>query len=265
MFEKSFMKNGNTAIVSFSAIVLFFGVWQVGVVLFQVDHWVLPSPSSIIQSLWSSRDLLFMHTIQTLGESVIGLFFSVVVGSGLAFLMEFFPLSKRSIYPFIIFSQTIPVIALAPLLIIWFGYGMLSKIILITMVCFFPIVISMIDGFAMVDPEWLRLVKTMGANRLQTFRLVKLPAVLPSFFSGFRIAGAYCVLGAVISEWLGAEKGLGIFLIRCAKSYMTERVFATIFVISILSLAVVCFIEVIAHVIMPWHFRKNLYQYTKTT
>lgn len=225
--------------------------------LYHIDRWILPSPFLILQSLVSSKELLVQHATQTVIEAMIGLFSAVIFGSSLAVIMEMSQTLKKVLYPFIMVSQTIPLIALAPLLIIWFGYGLLPKVVLITIACFFPIVINMTDGFAMIDPAWLRLLATMGASNMQIMQLVKLPAALPSFFSGLRIAGTYCVLGAVISEWLGAQSGLGIFLTRSAKSYMTERVFAIIIVISFLSLLVVALIELSARITIPWHYRKK--------
>jgi len=175
----------------------------------------------------------------------------------LAFVIEWSPAIKRIIYPILVASQTIPTIALAPLLVIWFGFGIISKIVIIALVCFFPIVINMTDGFRMLNHAWLNTLRAMGASPFQLFRLVKFPASLPGFFSGVKIAGAYSILGAVISEWFGASHGLGILLMRASKSYLTARVFATILVITILTLLLTSLIELIARFGIPWHYRKQ--------
>jgi ABC-type nitrate/sulfonate/bicarbonate transport system permease component len=170
--------------------------------------------------------------------------------------MERFQVMKKIIYPFLIISQTVPFIILAPLLTLWFGFGFLPKIIIIILVCFFPITINIFDGFQGVDRNILRLMTSMGANQKQIFKWVKWPASLPAFFSGLRIAAAYSILGAVVSEWMGTDRGLGILLIRSAKSYLTDRIFATIGIITILSMIAVLVVEIIARISIPWHYYK---------
>ncbi|HWI54318.1 MAG TPA: ABC transporter permease, partial [Desulfobacteria bacterium] len=157
--------------------------------------------------------------------------------------------------PLLVISQTIPIIAVAPLFIIWLGYGMAPKVVVVSLVCFFPITINLADGLRMVDRDMIKLMHSMGATEFQVFRLVKLPAALPFFFSGLRIAGTYSIMGAVIGEWLGADKGLGILMTRSSQSFLTDRVFATIMVIVILSLAIYFLVEGIARVLIPWHYQ----------
>ena len=236
------------------AILFFLLAWEIIVHQFSIEHWILPSPTAIVQALWEARALLWDHTFVTIIEAILGLGFAVGIGILLAILIEWSPLLKKIIYPFLVISQTIPTIALAPLLVIWFGYGITAKIVIIALVCFFPVTISLVDGFRLVDKEGIRLLQAMGASKWQLFRILKIPASLPTFFSGLRIAGTYSILGAVISEWFGANKGLGILLMRSAKSYLTARVFATILIISILSLLVFLIIEGLARLLLPWHY-----------
>lgn len=231
-------------------------IWQITVTGFHIETWILPAPTQIIDSFWQSRSLIFYHLVPTVFEAIIGLIGAVFVSIFIAVLMERFQIIRKIIYPFLILSQTIPFIILAPLLTLWFGFELLPKIIIIALVCFFPITINLFDGFQGVDPSILRLLSSMGANQKQIFRLVKWPASLPSFFSGLRIAAAYSILGAVVSEWMGADRGLGILLIRSTKSYLTDRVFATIGIISILSMAAVFAVEIIARTSIPWHYYK---------
>lgn len=231
-------------------------LWQVAVNIFHIEQWILPAPTQIINSFWQSRSLIYYHLIPTVVEAVIGLTGAAFVSIFIAVLMERFQTIRKIIYPFLIISQTIPFIILAPLLTLWFGFGLLPKIIIIALVCFFPITINLFDGFQGVDSDVLRLLTSMGANQKQIFKWVKWPASLPAFFSGFRIAAAYSILGAVVSEWMGADRGLGILLIRSTKSYLTDRVFATIGIVTILSIAAVFLVEIIARISIPWHYYK---------
>lgn len=237
-----------------SFITLF--IWQITVTGFHIETWILPAPTQIISSFWQSRSLIFYHLVPTLIEAIIGLIGAIFVSIFIAVLMERFQIMRKIIYPFLILSQTIPFIVLAPLLTLWFGFGLLPKIIIISLVCFFPITINLIDGFQTVDPAILRLLASMGASQKQMFRWVKWPAGLPNFFSGLKIAATYSILGAVVSEWMGADRGLGILLVRSTKSYLTDRVFATIVIITVLSFMVVFAVEIIARIAIPWHYYK---------
>ncbi|HEX7542954.1 MAG TPA: ABC transporter permease [Patescibacteria group bacterium] len=237
-----------------SLITLF--LWQLTVIMFHIEQWILPAPTQIINSFWQSRSLIFYHLIPTVVEAMIGLIGATIISIVIAILMERSKIIRKIIYPFLIISQTIPFIILAPLLTLWFGFGLLPKIIIISLVCFFPITINLFDGFQGVDPAILCLLTSMGANQKQIFKWVKWPASLPNFFSGLKIAAAYSILGAVVSEWMGTDRGLGILLIRSTKSYLTDRVFATIGIITILSMVAVFTVEIIARISIPWHYYK---------
>lgn len=225
--------------------------------MLQIEPWILPAPLQILESLWTRRDILLFHSFQTILEALLGLAFAVMVGVGIAVAMEWSAFFQRLFKPFLVVSQTIPFIALAPLLVVWFGYGLLPKVLVIMLACFFPMAINLYDGFKSVDVNMVRLLKSMGASKWQVFRLVKFPSSLPYFFSGLRIAGAYAIAAGVVSEWLGAEKGLGILLVRFAKSYLTDGVFAVIFVVTVLSLVLVFAIERLARVAIPWYYHKK--------
>lgn len=239
----------------FTGLITLF-IWQIAVISFHIETWILPAPTQIISSFWQSRSLISFHLVPTVFEATIGLIGAVFVSVFIAVMMERFQIIKKIIYPFLIISQTIPFIILAPLLTLWFGFGLLPKIIIISLVCFFPITINLFDGFQTVDKNILRLLSSMGASQKQIFKWVKLPASLPAFFSGLRIAAAYSILGAVVSEWMGTDRGLGILLIRSTKSYLTDRVFATIGIITILSILAVLLVEIIARISIPWHYFK---------
>ncbi len=232
-------------------------LWETGVRAWQVEKWLLPAPSAIFSALWQARELIFAHGLQTLYEAVTGLAIAIVVAIAVATLIDLSDLVRQAVYPLLVITQTIPIIAIAPLFIIWFGYGMTAKVVVVALVCFFPIAVNLADGYRLVDPDAVHLLAAMGAGKVKIFRMVKLPATLPFFFSGLRIAGTYSVMGAVIGEWLGASKGLGILMTRSSSSFLTDRVFATIIVITGLSLAVLLGIELLARLIMPWFYQQK--------
>lgn len=239
------------------SISLFLIVWEAGVRMFSIPLWFLPGPVQILVALWQSKDLLWHHALVTVMEAIIGLGLAVIAGIGIAVMMEWSPVIRRVVSPFLVLSQTIPFITLAPLLTIWLGFGLLPKIILIALVCFFPITINLLEGFASVERSIIRMLLSMGADKRQVFKFLTLPASLPFFFSGFRIAGTYALLTAVVSEWIGASRGLGIYLTRVSKSFLTDRVFATVILITLLSLLTVWAIDCLARLLMPWREYKN--------
>jgi ABC-type nitrate/sulfonate/bicarbonate transport system permease component len=232
--------------------------WEIYTSISGIEEWLLPAPSAIMAELFESRELLLNHGLQTILEALLGFLLALILAALLAVVIDLNILIKRTIYPLLVLSQTVPIIAVAPLIGIWLGLGLLPKVIIVALVCFFPIVISLADGLQQTDREMIRVLQSMGANRWQMYRYVKIPSALPSLFSGLRIAGTYCVMGAVIAEWLGAERGLGIMLTRASKSFLTDRVFATIFVISILSIIIYFVIELLARKLLAWQAVKEL-------
>ena len=169
-----------------------------------------------------------------------------------AVVMDRFNIVRRMIYPLIVISQTIPTIAIAPLLVIWLGYKMLPKIILIVLVVFFPIAVSLLDGFSSADPDTIRLMQSMGARKMQIFRYVKLPNSLGQFFSSLKISVSYAVVSAVVSEWIGGTEGLGCYMTRVRKSFSSDKMFAVIILISVISLLLIWLTNVLQRVCMPW-------------
>jgi ABC-type nitrate/sulfonate/bicarbonate transport system permease component len=200
---------------------------------------------------------MLKHTKVTVYESFIGFTSSIAIAFVMAFVMDSLPLVKKALYPLVVVSQTIPTISVAPLFIIWFGYGLLPKIIVVQLVCFFPVLVSLLEGLSSVDPELLDLLRSMGADRWRIFEMVKLPAAMPAFFSGLKIAASYSILGAVIGEWLGAQEGLGVFMLLSQHSFYVDRVFAIIAVISLLSLGVFGAINVSERLLIPWNYIKG--------
>ncbi|MGI6065503.1 MAG: ABC transporter permease [Bacillota bacterium] len=228
--------------------------WQWAVWFFHFPSYILPAPSEIVQALAQSFGVLIAHAKVTVLEAAFGFGGAVLLAVFLALLMDSIPWVKKALYPLLVTSQTIPIISVAPLFLIWFGYGMMPKVIVVTLVCFFPIVISLLDGLAAVDEELINLLRTMGAGKKYIFINVKLPGAMPAFFSGLKIAAAYSIMGAVIGEWLGASKGIGVFMTRSQHSFLLDRVFAGIVVITVLSLGIFAVIKFMERLLMPWLF-----------
>ncbi|MGI6605217.1 MAG: ABC transporter permease [bacterium] len=196
--------------------------------------------------------MLTGHAYVTLFEALLGFLVSVALAFVLAVAMDSLPLLGRALYPLLVTTQTIPIISVAPLFLIWFGYGLLPKVLVVVLVCFFPVAVSLLQGLTAVDPDLIDLLRSMGASKVMVLRLIKLPAALPSLFSGLKIAATYSIMGAVIGEWLGAQAGLGYYMTLAQRSFLTARVFATILIITVLSLGVFKVIEVLEGLLIPW-------------
>jgi len=235
-----------------AAIVLLILVWQLVCSLGDVPKYMLPSPADVIEAYRKDWQLMLSHSRVTLTETFIGLFGGIAVGFIMAVIMDRFTLVRKTVYPLVVISQTIPTIAIAPLLVLWLGYQMLPKIILIILVVFFPITISLLEGFSSVDNDTVRLMRSMGARPRQIFRFVKLPASLGQFFASLKISVSYAVVSAVVSEWIGGTEGLGCYMTRVRKSYSSDKMFAVIILISIISLLLIWLTTILQRVCMPW-------------
>ena len=228
-------------------------LWELYVRASQVSVQVLPSPIAIVQALVNNWGVIYDNTLQTLLETVLGLAIATLLGLLLAIMLDISGWMRRAVYPLLITSQTIPIIALAPLLLIWIGYDIRPKLIVVTLYCFFPIAVATVDGLASAEPELIKLLHSMRATRWQMLHLVRLPGAMPAFFSGLRIAAAYSVIGAIFGEYVGAEKGLGIYMQKAANSFATINVFAAILVTTILSLLLFGLISLIERITLPWY------------
>lgn len=217
-----------------------------------VPTFILPSPVDVVSALVADAPLLAGHAAVTVTEAAIGLALGVAVGFVVAVLMDRFELVYRAISPLVTVSQTIPTVAIAPLLVLWFGYGIEPKVLLVVLATFFPITVALTQGFRSVDPDVIDLMRTMGASRAQVFWYAKLPAAAGQFFSGLRISATYAVVGAVVAEWLGGFTGLGVYMTRVRKSYSYDKMFAVILLISALSLALTGLVGVLERACMPW-------------
>ena len=227
-------------------------IWQLATDLKLVEGYMLPSPVSVVKAFIAEFPLLMENTAVTLGEAFLGLMFGVALGFVMAVLMDRFERVYQAFYPLMVLTQTIPAVAIAPLLVLWFGYEMAPKVILIVITTFFPIAVGLLDGFRSADRDAVNLLRSMGAGRFQIFCYIKFPGALGRFFSGLRISASYAVVGAVISEWLGGFSGLGVYMTRVKKAYSFDKMFAVIFLISAISLVLMWGVDLLQKRCMPW-------------
>ena len=243
------LKRNIASIVAVAALLL---LWQGICMTGLLPPYMLPSPVKVLQAFIEELPLLWENSLITLQEAFIGLFLGVSVGFLAAVLMDAFDILYKAFYPLLIITQTIPSVAIAPLLVLWFGYEMTPKIVLIVISTFFPVTVGLLDGFRSADQAAIGLLRSMGATRWQVFRYIKFPSALPQLFSGLRIAAAYSIVGAVISEWLGGFGGLGVYMTRVKKAFAFDKMFAVIFLISAISLALMALVELAEKKCMPY-------------
>jgi ABC-type nitrate/sulfonate/bicarbonate transport system permease component len=226
--------------------------WEAYVRLAGVEPVVLPAPTRIVGALWEYRADALRHALPTAIETVVGFLLAVVLAIGAAVLMDRTPAVRRAVEPLLVTSQTIPIVALAPLFLLWFGFGLLPKILIVMVVTFFPIVVALLDGFGSTSRDASDLLRSYGATDGQAFRKLRWPTALPAFFTGLRIAVVYAVIGAVFGEYVGAREGLGIWMLLSQNAFRTDLVFAAILVTSMLSLGLYWVVGVARRLAIPW-------------
>lgn len=232
-------------------------IWQLLSVTKVVPKYMLPSPFDVVKAFILDFPLLMHHARITLLEAFLGLGIGVLLGFVVAVLMDRFEIVYKAIYPVLVITQTIPTVAIAPLLVLWLGYGMAPKITLIVIVTFFPITVGLLDGFRSADPDTIQLLRSMKASNGQIFKHIKLPSSMSHFFAGLRISVSYSVVGAVIAEWLGGYSGLGVYMTRVKKSYSFDKMFAVILLISMISLLLMWGVTLVQKKSMPWESNEN--------
>ncbi len=227
-------------------------VWWAGVKGSNVPSYLLPDPQSVGIALWHQRDLLFWSTVTTLSETMLGLLIGTLLGALCALAMVFSPLLQRWLMPLLLLSQAIPVFALAPLLVLWFGFGMASKVVMAVVVIFFPITAAFSDGLRRTDIGWLDLARTMNASPASMLRHVRLPAALPAFASGLRVATAIAPIGAVVGEWVGASAGLGYVMLSANARLQTDVMFAALFVLAVMAILLWVVVDRVLKRVLFW-------------
>lgn len=235
-----------------AAVAGLLAVWQAAVTIFGVEAWLLPSPLDILREAWRIAPRLMEHTWSTMRICAVGFAAGAACGVAVAIAVHLVRPVRLSVMPLLILTQNVPVIVLGPLLTVWFGFGLLPKVILVTLVCFFPIAVAMMQGLAHADPSMKNYLNIIGASKLQLLAKLELPASLPHLFAGLKISGTYSVMGAVIAEWLGASSGLGYFMKLSSSAFRADRVFAAVFIIVALSMAVYALIGWAQRLVIRW-------------
>ncbi len=235
-----------------SVLLLLFIIWETVVKTAKIDPWLLPAPTKVLAEAAAGWKNFYPDVLSTATITLYGFAVGAVIGIAAAVFLHLVPVLRDSFYPLLILSQNVPIIVLAPLLVIWFGFGLLPKIIVITLVCFFPITVAALDGFKQTPAELKHYMLMAGASKTQVFRKLELPFALPSIFSGLKISATYSVMGAVISEWLGSKQGIGVYMTFASSSFRTDRVFVAIFTIMLLSLLFFLLIILLEKAVVRW-------------
>jgi ABC-type nitrate/sulfonate/bicarbonate transport system permease component len=227
--------------------------WQLYAALSGIGNDVLPAPSRVLSVTWDNRGDLWANTLPTLRATLLGFALSLAVGFALAVLVDASAHVRRALLPLLVASQTLPIVAIAPLMVLWFGFDLTPKVLLVALVTFFPITIAFAEGFAASDPEAEALLRSMGAGRARVFRTVRFPSSLPFFFAGLRIAITYAVVAAIFAEYAGASAGLGIYMENAKNSFRTDLVLAAVLVTSALTLALFALTYAAERIAIPWY------------
>jgi ABC-type nitrate/sulfonate/bicarbonate transport system permease component len=234
------------------------GAWQVAATTgavadaLHLEDFLVPAPSDIATSLWENRSLLGDNAWVTLREVLLGFGCALIAGVAFAVALHLSETLRRAAYPLLVASQTIPIIVIAPILVVWFGYGIGPKLGIVALICFFPITVNTLDGLRSVDPEALKMMRTLGASRTQSFLRVEAPTALPYAFSGAKIAIAVAVIGAVFGEWAGSDSGLGHLMLQDNAQLETARLFAAVMVLSAMAIALFALLTLAERRIVTW-------------
>jgi ABC-type nitrate/sulfonate/bicarbonate transport system permease component len=241
------------AALTFLLLALFVGVWQLVASLPGVDRLILASPAETARALGNDRSLLLDNAWTTLAEALLGLAIAVAFGALAAVGMHLVRPLRDAAYPLLVASQAIPVVVFAPLLVLAFDYGIGPKVAIVALICFFPVTVNVLDGLRATDPDLLKLMRSFGASRTQTLRKVELPASLPYFFSGLRLAATVSVIGAVFGEWSGAEGGLGWLVLNATHQLETPRTYAGVVLLTAMAVALFALVTLLERVAVPWN------------
>jgi putative hydroxymethylpyrimidine transport system permease protein len=228
------------------------GLWELIVRLAHVPGYLLPAPSAIAADLAADWPVLGPAVLVTFREIVLGFVIAAAAGVGLAVALHLSSVARRAVYPLLIGSQTVPIIVLAPILVILLGYGIAPKLVIVALICFFPIVVNGIDGLRSVDAELIRMMRTLDASRWAILRRIEIPAALPSIFSGLRIAATFAAIGAVFGEWSGSNQGLGYVMLAATPNLLTARIFAAIVLLTAVALALFGVVSLLERIFVPW-------------
>lgn len=234
------------------AVVALIVVWWLATVVLSPPSYVLPSPLDVVDAARRTRADLWLHSTTTFIEASLGLLVGVCAGIVIAVALAMSRTTRRFVEPLLIVSQAVPPVVLTPLVIMWLGFGLNSRLVVVTLVCFFPVVIATISGLLQVDVRQVELMRNLGASRWQMLWQLQLPGAVPTFFSGARVAAAYAVFGAVVAEWMGANAGLGVYMQRSQSSYRTDQLFVAVAIIAVMGSALYYLTDFLSRVATPW-------------
>ena len=234
-------------------VVIFLGLWQLLVALLDIPEYLLPLPSSVITELYARMNILYSHAFVTFYEVILGFLLSVGLGVPCAILIVWSKTLEKSLMPLLVFSQTIPKIAIAPLFIIWLGFGVLPKVVMSFLISFFPILIATAAGLNSVETDMLDLIKSMAAKKWQIFVKIRIPSALPYFFSGAKISTVFAIVGAIVGEFVGADKGLGYVILVGNSNLDSKLIFAAVALLSLFGAALFYSMAKLEKLLLPWH------------
>lgn len=246
---KTWLKESVAPLLTFAALVL---AWEIITVYFEIPAWLLPAPSVIAAAFVDWRSELLSHSLVTLYETLAGFALSIALAVPLAVAVVYSPFLRKSIYPILLALQSVPKVAVAPLLALWIGFGMLPKILVVFLVCFFPIIVATATGLASVPMPVMDLIRSLSANQLQTFVKIRFPTAMPHIFVGLKIAITFAVIGAVIGEFVGSESGLGYLILVSSSQARTPVAFAALAILTVMSIVLYYLIEFIERITVPW-------------
>lgn len=242
---------------SFIFLIIVLYLWQFSSEFFSIPEYILPSPSQIVSTFQKSGLLLIKHSLITLWEILSGFVIGTILGFILAIQISSFKLLYKTLYPLIIFIQSIPKLALAPLFIIWFGFGVGPKIAITTLVVFFPVLVNTIKGLMSVQPEFLDFMKSLRASKTQILLKIRIPSSIPYIFASLKISITLAVVGAIIGEFVGADRGLGYMIMLSSVDLDTSRMFAVLILLAVIGLSLFSIICIMERIVLPWHINEE--------
>ena len=241
-------------VLSFTLLLL---GWQYGVPLLKIPEYILPIPSAFFERLWLDRLLIFEHTLVTMQEIVLGFLMAAVISVPLGYIIVSIRILEKAVYPVIVFFQLVPKIAIAPLFVVWFGFGLFPKVLLTFLLCFFPTLVASMTGFRALDERVLYLTRSMGATAWQTFRYVRVPSALVYIFSGLKVSAVFAATGAIVGEFVGANSGLGYLLLRGTSFLDMPLIFACLVALSVVGIFFSYIVDAVEFLLMPWQRKES--------
>lgn len=227
-------------------------LWEGVVRILAIPEYLLPGPVSIAGAFWGSKGMLLSQAVPTAKVALVGFAGALAAGSISGVVISRYSLAERALYPWLVASQALPIIAIAPVLVTWFGYGAFPKVLVVILFCFFPITVGVVDGMRSVDGDLLRMMRSFGAGKVRTFFMVEVPAATPFLFAGMRLSVTYCVIGAITGEWVGSSEGLGFLMIQDKNQFEIPRLFAEIALLSAMGVTLFLTVAGLQRLLAPW-------------